>query len=314
MLAARRVCVLAGLGGGAARAAKRVSSTGAKARHERTLARVFGGTAGAVGWRDVERLVQALGGDTRRDGLALEADLRGRKERFTLAPGRHRDHKALASARELHQLRTFLAAAGVLPEDVSVVPAHLRAAAAAAAARHEAVAAAAAAAEGPEEGPLAVVVADHHEARVTRFALVDDVGGLVDPEREKVSSARHTVHVYDPLGKRRHLRHKRGPSSGPRSGPGPFAGDYIPEPADFYHKIEERLVGATHVLIVSHAKGKANAGQQLLRHAKAHSPEVAKRVTAVLSLDTTHMTDNELLAHARAHFAKVLRTRRKRVP
>jgi hypothetical protein len=115
----------------------------------------------------------------------------------------------------------------------------------------------------------AVVWIDHLEARIFSFSR-DDVEKLV-------------LHPDNPT---RHIHRKTN-----TIGSGHAAPDAV-----FLHEVA-RLLGTAGAILIT---GPANAKVQLMTHLKSHDPEVAKRVSAVETLD--HPSDGQLVALARKYF------------
>ena len=115
----------------------------------------------------------------------------------------------------------------------------------------------------------AVVWIDHHEARVFHFGE-DDV-------------VRERIHPQHPV---RHIHHKANSRGSGHS----------PEDQDFFHSVAQAIGTAGAILV----GGPANAKREFVKHLERHAPELALRIAAVEPLD--HLTDGELLAHARQFF------------
>jgi stalled ribosome rescue protein Dom34 len=116
----------------------------------------------------------------------------------------------------------------------------------------------------------AVVWIDHQEARIIRFDRDESDETIIHSE-----GGNHRLHI------------KAGTREGSRA----------PEDQHYFHHVAEALADARTVLI----GGPANEKGELVKHLEKHDPAVAKRVAGVEPMD--HLTDGELLAHAR-HFFK----------
>jgi stalled ribosome rescue protein Dom34 len=116
----------------------------------------------------------------------------------------------------------------------------------------------------------AVVWIDHQEARIIRFDRDESDETVIHSE-----GGNHRLHI------------KAGTRAGARA----------PEDQHYFHHVAEALADARTVLI----GGPANEKGELVKHLEKHDPAVAKRIAGVEPMD--HLTDGELLAHAR-HFFK----------
>ena len=117
----------------------------------------------------------------------------------------------------------------------------------------------------------AVVWIDHREARVFHFNATE-VDSLV-------------LHPENPT---HHLHHKAGVI-----GSGHAAEDH-----DYLHRVAKAVAGAGAILIT----GPSNAKNELVKHIESHDPALRSKIVAVETLD--HPTAGELVAHARAKFAR----------
>lgn len=122
----------------------------------------------------------------------------------------------------------------------------------------------------------AVVWLDHAQAKVFQFNPSD--------VQSKV--------VHAPAGEG-HLHHKAGVIG---------AGKGHGNPA-FFASVEQALEGAGEVLVI----GPGTAKQEFVHHAEKHAKSLAKKVAAVETVD--HLTDNQIVAHARAYFDRTDRMR-----
>ena len=125
----------------------------------------------------------------------------------------------------------------------------------------------------------AVVWLDHAEAKVFQFNP-DEVEAKV-------------IHAPAAGG---HLHHKAGVI-----GAGKGHGD-----PGFFVSVEQALSGAGEVLVV----GPGTAKQEFVHHAEKHAKPLAKKIAAVDTVD--HLTDNQIVAHARAYFERTDRLRPQR--
>ncbi|QJW94636.1 hypothetical protein [Frigoriglobus tundricola] len=125
-----------------------------------------------------------------------------------------------------------------------------------------------------------LVVIDHHEAKVYRT--------------EAPGSAPQNLVPYDPHGFRRHLHSQTEETDGKRK----------PERKSYYETVAATLRGADRILIFGSGTGGSSAMDQLVADLKAHHPDVAARVVASVVVDAHHTTEPQLLAEARAVFAR----------
>ena len=133
--------------------------------------------------------------------------------------------------------------------------------------------------EAAPEGMHLLVVLDHREARVFRAELHGSVPRHITP--------------YDPLGARRHLHRVDNDSNGQRK----------PEPKDFYDAIARTLEGAEAILLFGSSTGSSSAMDHLMAELRQHRPDLARRVVGTLVVNEQHMSEDQLLAEARAFYA-----------
>jgi len=122
----------------------------------------------------------------------------------------------------------------------------------------------------------AVVWLDHAQAKVFQFNP-SDVEAKV---------------VHAP-GQQGHIHHKAGVT-----GSGHSHGDPV-----FFKSVEAALSGASEVLVL----GPGAAKQEFASHVEKHAKPLAKKIAAVETVD--HLTDNQIVAHARAYFDRTDRMR-----
>jgi hypothetical protein len=125
-----------------------------------------------------------------------------------------------------------------------------------------------------------VVVIDHHAAHIFH-----DLGGSL-PENEA------TVKPYDPFGFQHHLVHRKEAH---------YIGDHVPEETSFYEEIAGKLVHASAIILIGHAKGKSSAVDVLSDYLKSHHPETFDRIVATENTDLSALTDAEIEAIAKKH-------------
>jgi len=138
-------------------------------------------------------------------------------------------------------------------------------------------------AAGPEEnaaGTHLLVTLDHREAQVYRTEMHGAVPQRITP--------------YDPHGSGRYLHYVGDDSNGQR----------VPERKSFYEAIAKTLREAKTILLFGSGTGASSAMEELMRELKRNHKELAARVLASVVVDQTHLSENQLLAHARDFYAK----------
>jgi hypothetical protein len=131
------------------------------------------------------------------------------------------------------------------------------------------------------EGTHLLVVIDHREARIYRAELHGSVPQHITP--------------YDPYGFGRYLHYVQDDSHGQRK----------PERKSFYEAVAKTLQGAEKILVFGSGTGASSAMDQLLAELKRHHKDLAQRVVGSIVLDQQHLTDDQLLAKARAFYTTV---------
>ena len=129
------------------------------------------------------------------------------------------------------------------------------------------------------EGMHLLVVLDHREARVFRAELHGSVPQHITP--------------YDPHGAGRYLHRVDNDSNGQRK----------PEPKDFYEAITHTLEGAETILLFGSSTGSSSAMDHLMAELRQHRPDLARRVVGTVVVNEQHMSEDQLLAEARAFYA-----------
>ncbi|MBR8837378.1 MAG: hypothetical protein DSM106950_26055 [Stigonema ocellatum SAG 48.90 = DSM 106950] len=127
------------------------------------------------------------------------------------------------------------------------------------------------------EGVHLLVVIDHREARIYRSELHGSV-----PER---------IAPYDPYGSHRKERYVE--DDGQRK----------PELKPFYEAVARTLSGAEKILILGSSTGSSSAMNYLMSELKEHHPDLVRRVVGTIVVNEQHMTEDQLLAEARAFYA-----------
>ena len=70
----------------------------------------------------------------------------------------------------------------------------------------------------------------------------------------------------------------------------------------YLEAIAHSLVGADAVLLLGHGEGEADLRTVLLRHLKARHPALLQRIVAIETIDSSALSEPQLLALAREHF------------
>jgi hypothetical protein len=131
-------------------------------------------------------------------------------------------------------------------------------------------------ADPTENGTHLLVVINHREARIYKTELRDSVPVSIMP--------------YDPDGSRQHLHNLHDDANGQ------------PELKSFYELIANSLEGAEQILIFGSATGASSGMEYLLAYLKEHHSDIAMRVVGAIVVDEQHMTEEQLLAQARAFY------------
>lgn len=130
------------------------------------------------------------------------------------------------------------------------------------------------------DGAHLLVVIDHREARIYQTELHGSV-----PER---------ITPYDPDGLHRHLHYVGNEADGHQR---------QPELKSFYEAIAQTLSGAEKILIFGSATGASSAMEHLLVYLNEQHAGIAQRVISTVIVNEPHMTEDQLLAKARAIYA-----------
>ncbi len=125
-----------------------------------------------------------------------------------------------------------------------------------------------------------LVVIDHREARIFKTELHGSTPQRITP--------------FDPHESRRHLHYVADDSNGQRR----------PELKSFYEAVTRTLGGAEKILILGTATGSSSAMEHLVAELKEHHPDLARRVVGTIAVNEHHMTEPQMLAEARAFYAK----------
>ena len=201
-----------------------------------------------LSWMDTLRLLAHLGSAEEKADGKYSLTVNGRHVVFRKPHGKHLD------AREVTELRHYLASAGVSPRNpygtVSTAE--------------------------PDSLDVVVLI-DHHGAKLYR----------VDPASTQPGEM---VRPYDPHHFLHHLHHRDELRE---------QGQRPPEDLTFYDKIAEALRNADRIVLLSHGTGVSNASQILAERLKKQHPDVYSRIVKQASVNTSAMTEAEIIAYAR---------------
>lgn len=136
---------------------------------------------------------------------------------------------------------------------------------------------------GPEAGARTadwLLLIDHHEARIFRTEMAAPVPQCILP-----------------------------PGSADEINPANKAKDFSrgrdkPDANTFFEPVARALAAAGPILVCGSGTGKSSAMDQFVTWAKIHHPELARRIIGALVVDAHHLTQDQLLAKAREHFAQ----------
>ena len=130
-----------------------------------------------------------------------------------------------------------------------------------------------------------VVSIDHHGAKLYRIDLPSTQPG-------------ETVRPYDPHHFLHHQHHRNEFRE---------QGQRPAEDLEFYDRIAEALRDADRIVLLSHGTGVSNASQFLAERLKDHHPDVYSRIVRQDSVNTSAMTEGQIIAYARQALASDLR-------
>jgi hypothetical protein len=128
------------------------------------------------------------------------------------------------------------------------------------------------------EGILLLVVIDQSEARIYRTELLGSM-----PER---------IIPFHPQGNGRHLRSIEDDSNS----------QCQPARAGFYEAVARSLEGAGKILLFGTGSGASGYLEQLLVELQRQDADVALHVVGSVAVDERHLTEDQLLAKARAFY------------
>jgi hypothetical protein len=220
--------------------------------HDRTLLdRIFHHpTSNNLEWREVVAFVGRIGSTEEKRDDKWGFTLAGRSATFLRPRDKDMD------PREVERLRHLMRDAGLSPYSTEILEAS----------------------PVPADGD-ALIVVDHHEARIYRL----------DPETAG-GETETTLRPFDPKGYIHHLSHK---------GDGNYRGQRAPEDLGYYDRIADAVANAPRVAIVGHGAGKSSAMAVLSDRLREHHHETQGRVVATATIDIPAATDGQLLALGR---------------
>jgi hypothetical protein len=131
-------------------------------------------------------------------------------------------------------------------------------------------------ADPTEDGTHLLVVINHREARIYKTEVRDSVLEDIIP--------------YDPDGTRRHLHNLHDNAKGQ------------PELKSFYEAIAQSLKDAKQILIFGSSTGSSSAMDYLVDELAQNHPDISKKVVGAIVVNEQHVTDDQLLAQARAFY------------
>lgn len=129
-------------------------------------------------------------------------------------------------------------------------------------------------------GTHLLVVIDHREARIYSAEIHGTVAQKLTP--------------YDPFGFGRDLHYNQDDSNGQRK----------PELKSFYEAVAKTLQNAKQILLFGTGTGASSAMEHLLAELKRNHKEIAARVVGSMAVDEHHLSEDQLLAKARAIFVQ----------
>jgi hypothetical protein len=126
-----------------------------------------------------------------------------------------------------------------------------------------------------------VVLIDHHGAKLYQIQFSSD-------------QQAETVTPYDPHHFLHHLHHRDEVRE---------QGQRPAEDLTFYDRIAEALRDADRIVLLSHGTGSSNASNVLVERLKKQHPSIYMKVVGQAEVNTSAMTDAEILAYGRKAFA-----------
>jgi hypothetical protein len=128
-----------------------------------------------------------------------------------------------------------------------------------------------------------VALIDHHGAKLYRIHL------SADQRAEAIAP-------YDPHHFLHHLHHRDETRE---------QGQRPPEDLTFYERIAEALRGVDRIVLLTHATGSSNASNVLTERLKKHHPGIYARIVRQADVNTSAMTEAEILSYGRQALATV---------
>ena len=124
-----------------------------------------------------------------------------------------------------------------------------------------------------------LLVIDHREARIFRSEMRGTVPQQILPH-EPDDYFRHAYNSKD------------------------FArGKEKPDPNSYFEPVAKALHGAGQILVFGTGTGMSSEMEQFVAWTKTHHPEIAQRIIGSLTVDESHLTQDQLLAKAREFYA-----------
>jgi len=205
-----------------------------------------------LSWMDAQHLLTHLGSAEEKADGKYSLTIEGQHLIFHKPHGKHLD------AREVTDLRHYLASAGISPQNPYGT----------------------ATATEPHAVDVVVLI-DHHGAKLYRIDLSSTQAG-------------EAVKPYDPHHFLHHLHHREELRE---------QGQRAPEDLTFYDRIAAALRDADRIVLLSHGTGESNAAQIFAERLEKKHPNVYARIVSQAAVNTSAMTEAEIIAHARQALA-----------
>jgi len=205
-----------------------------------------------LSWMDALRLLMHLGSVEEQADGKYSLMINGKHLIF------HKPHGKDLDARQVSDLRHYLALSGISPENPYGMPATAKA-----------------------TSVDVVAVIDHHSAKLYRIHLSAD-------------QRAETVTPYDPHHFLHHLHHRDETRE---------QGQRPPEDLTFYDRIAEALRDVDRIVLLSHGTGTSNASNVLAERLKKQHPDIYARIIKQTEVNTSAMTEAEILAYGRQALA-----------
>jgi hypothetical protein len=205
-----------------------------------------------LNWMDAVRLLTHLGSVEEKTDGKYSLTINGWHLIF------HKPHSKDLDAREITELRHYLASAGISPRHPNEILPPVE-----------------------TDSVDVVVLIDHHGAKLYRINLSSKQHGEV-------------FKPYDPHHFLHHLHHRDEKRE---------EGQRAPEDLTFYDSIADALRDADRIVLLSHGTGLSNASQILAERLKKTHPNVYARIVRQADVNTSAMTEPEIIAYARQALA-----------